>query len=487
MNPQQRSMSDITITKNYFPKNQANYEFFSSQDFVGILKINAMTRAGLDAIAKYFDLSEAWNAIEKEEDFHIKYYYDLLWLVKRSKKDNIWMSFYEGLHRHAALMMCLLCSKLDLVTNEVKFESLTADYIKKKLSIKDFKMPENTPLDRLNEIFIDETTKAPMLTTLVTVKAFVPKSRLDDIKEGELDSLLKASRTYSEIISVSKRSSADRSMTILLADTLDTIEKLNKKKDRNDVKHRPVLDQTFAKQKDNVSLKCHNEDMKVVGNDDYKCYEYSTKLKGTKWDKYTMDALNPAVRDAFLKTLSTKSIDGDKIHPPFGLHLQNYTEDYPAETGKNKGLKYLDACHMNAFLLIPPIATILNAKLQNKPLRNMVDDPANAKLISYMCRYQFRTKAVTTNKVHPVLMNYSPNTEFKTNFFINSLLGHERCVSVAIFLVAMYNACMLFQDDKTVNLLIPTLQRFDMTGKLSDDSFIDTMSEYLCNTYFSNF
>jgi hypothetical protein len=46
---------------------------------------------------------------------------------------------------------------------------------------------------------------------------------------------------------------------------------------------------------------------------------------------------------------------------------------------------------------------------------------------------------------------------------------------------------MLFQDDKTVNLLIPTLQRFDMTGKLSDDSFIDTMSEYLCNTYFSNF
>jgi hypothetical protein len=84
-------------------------------------------------------------------------------------------------------------------------------------------------------------------------------------------------------------------------------------------------------------------------------------------------------------------------------------------------------------------------------------------------------------------MNYSPNTEFKTNFFINSLLGHERCVSVAIFLVAMYNACMLFQNDKTVNLLIPTLQRFDMTGKLSDDSFIDTMSEYLCNTYFSNF
>ncbi len=102
-----------------------------------------------------------------------------------------------------------------------------------------------------------------------------------------------------------------------------------------------------------------------------------------------MDALNPAVRDEFPKTLSTKGIDGDKIRPPLGLHLQNFTEDYPAETQQNKGLKYLDAGHMNAFILIAPIATILNAKLQNKPLRNMVNDDNNAKVISYLCRYQY--------------------------------------------------------------------------------------------------
>jgi hypothetical protein len=29
---------------------------------------------------------------------------------KQSKKDHVWISFYEGLHRHAALMMCLLSS-----------------------------------------------------------------------------------------------------------------------------------------------------------------------------------------------------------------------------------------------------------------------------------------------------------------------------------------------------------------------------------------
>ncbi len=147
MNPQQQSMSDDTITKNYFPRDQENNDFYSSGAFAKILKTNAMTKDGLVAIATYFDLLEAWNAIETEEDFNIKHYYDLLLMVKKSKNDNIWMSFYEGLHRHAALMMCVLCSKFDLVTNEVNYGSLSADYIKKKVSIKDFKTPHITPID----------------------------------------------------------------------------------------------------------------------------------------------------------------------------------------------------------------------------------------------------------------------------------------------------------------------------------------------------
>ncbi len=66
-------------------------------------------------------------------------------------------------------------------------------------------------------------------------------------------------------------------------------------------------------------------------------------------------------------------------------------------------------------------------------------------------------------------------------------MGYDQVVPVTIFLVTMYNACMLYQNDKTTNLLIPTLQRFDMIGKVTDNTFIDTMSEYLCDTYISNF
>jgi hypothetical protein len=36
-------------------------------------------------------------------------------------------------------------------------------------------------------IYIDENIKAPMLTTLVTIKLFVPNLQVSDIKNGDLD------------------------------------------------------------------------------------------------------------------------------------------------------------------------------------------------------------------------------------------------------------------------------------------------------------
>jgi hypothetical protein len=50
-------------------------------------------------------------------------------------------------------------------------------------------------------------------------------------------------------------------MMIFLADTLETIGKLSKANERNDAKHRPVLKETFAKQKD-LSLPIHLANMK---------------------------------------------------------------------------------------------------------------------------------------------------------------------------------------------------------------------------------
>jgi hypothetical protein len=194
-----------------------------------------------------------------------------------------------------------------------------------------------------------------------------------------------------------------------------------------------------------------------------------------------LDALNTTVRENYTKMLSLKGQYKGKFSVPVGLHFKSFTDDIPVETKANKGEKYLDSGCMNAFLLIPPITTIFNAKLQNKPLRSMVNNKDNARIISCICRFKYWTKAVTNNKVHPALNLYSPSScaELKKDFFINSLLGNDQVVPVTIFLVTMYNACMLYQKDKTTNLLIPTLQRFDMIRKVSDSTFIDTLSEYL--------
>jgi hypothetical protein len=197
---------------------------------------------------------------------------------------------------------------------------------------------------------------------------------------------------------------------------------------------------------------------------------------------------NSRLRHDYAKTLPLTGGKKGKISVPLGLHFETFTDDVPAETNKNRGQKYLDASHLNVFILIPPITTILNAMLRNKTLQNMVNDEANAKIFSYICRYQYWTKPSTNNKVYPALIKYCPSStlEFKKKIFINNLMGYDQVVPVTIFLVIMYNACMLYQNNKKTNLLISTLQRFDMIGKVSDNTFIDTMSEYLCDTYILN-
>ncbi len=215
-------------------------------------------------------------------------------------------------------------------------------------------------------------------------------------------------------------------MMIRLADILETIEKMSKPAAWNDDQVRPLLTDTLKKQVE-VTLALHLSNMKNANDDDYVCYKCSEKLRGNIWDKYSFDTLNTTVRENYAKTLSLKGQYKEKISVPVGLHFKSFTGDMPAETKTNKGEKYFDSGHMNDLLLIPPITTILNAKLQNKPLRSMVNDKDNARIISYICRFQYRTKAITNNKVHPALNLYSPSNsaEFKKDFIINSLLGND--------------------------------------------------------------
>ncbi len=61
MNPQQRSMTDDTITNKYFPSKSDKNKIYSSTKFKEFLTTNAMTENGLMEIATFYDVKDQWS------------------------------------------------------------------------------------------------------------------------------------------------------------------------------------------------------------------------------------------------------------------------------------------------------------------------------------------------------------------------------------------------------------------------------------------
>jgi hypothetical protein len=106
-----------------------------SEEFQNLLLTDPTTLEGQEKIVKYFGITDEWATIivNAQQKGHISdsastYFFLLLTLKYRSNKDNIWMSFYEGLHRHTALLLSLTSSAFNLTKNEIKFKSLTSDF-----------------------------------------------------------------------------------------------------------------------------------------------------------------------------------------------------------------------------------------------------------------------------------------------------------------------------------------------------------------------
>ncbi len=58
MNPQQRTIAEDTITKNYFSSKRESNKIYSLDRFMEFLKTNAMTKEGLQQIASFYEVSD---------------------------------------------------------------------------------------------------------------------------------------------------------------------------------------------------------------------------------------------------------------------------------------------------------------------------------------------------------------------------------------------------------------------------------------------
>jgi hypothetical protein len=106
--------------KVFFPPNNYYYADQQNEHFKSFLMSDGTTKEGQKTIAEYYQVQDLWKDIAKP-DCDLERYLNLLLLLKtKSQVDNLWVSFVEGLHRHAAMITCLLCTKFDYSKNKIQ-------------------------------------------------------------------------------------------------------------------------------------------------------------------------------------------------------------------------------------------------------------------------------------------------------------------------------------------------------------------------------
>jgi hypothetical protein len=214
------------------------------------------------------------------------------------------MSFYEGLHRHAALLLSLTSSSFNLMKNEIKFKSLTSEFFCQQ-QIENFKFDSKKTHERLSDIF-DGKEKANMLTDTFKMKAIIPKPVQGPLSINSVEDFTKKITKYSELISISKKTSAENSISSLLSKTLHNDQQMSNRERRNQTTSRPNLFHTYKIQ-GQVKREIHVKKMKQFDNDDYVVYKYCELVNNDKWDKFIRDPLNDKAKRDFLDFMTKRN------------------------------------------------------------------------------------------------------------------------------------------------------------------------------------
>ena len=205
-----------------------------SSEFLNFLKTDATTSEGQTLVAQYFKVDEEWASRKKTNT--VQAYFDLLCLVKeQSTNDKVWISFWEGMHRHAAIIMTLLCADITYNTKNCYIprtlqKSSFNDYIK------GYTDTEATPFQIIQAIFDGTNVDAKMLKTVMNVMAYIPQKTQTDIA-----TLMEVMRTQSQHVSENKLTSAARTLSTTLSDWL----KLCSPNSVNSVTKKPDITHTF--------------------------------------------------------------------------------------------------------------------------------------------------------------------------------------------------------------------------------------------------
>ena len=172
---------DESVKRGLFSNMTNTDELITSVEFKDILKTDATTEEGEQEVLSYFqvdngrwkELLQEWQEKHKTPLTGFQQYYELLYHVKsRSRNDNIWFSFFEGMHRHAAIVAGLVCSKFNHSTNKLNPGSLTLDDFRNEGVLKSFKDPGITVAAHLDMIMTKQSMHQCFTMDLILQRMF---------------------------------------------------------------------------------------------------------------------------------------------------------------------------------------------------------------------------------------------------------------------------------------------------------------------------
>ncbi len=116
-----------------------------------------------------------------------------------------------------------------------------------------------------------------------------------------------------------------------------------------------------------------------------------------------------------------------------------------------KQVHLIDIRHYHAHLLVPRLVYHLSTKLKINVIHNHIGQIEEVKLIKFLTRYGYATRADPYCKIHGA---YGMYTNMQNMTYINKCDYWNRIIPVTIFLVMLFNACFMYQPKVDTNLLI---------------------------------
>jgi hypothetical protein len=372
----------------------------------------------------------------------------------------------------------LVCSKFNHSTNELEPGSLKLDDFRNESVVKSFRDPGITVEEHL-DLIMTKQIEAPMFTNAFPLSAYIPKTG----KPGEdAGKLIEGAKLQSLWISRFKVGSARITLPKNIATWLKTIQAHSTGQTRSNPKYRPNISGEHAPvivHQTDTKLSTFKKTMEDRGDEnDAAVYGFPSCITSEAWNAYINAPFDPIARRAFVQTITFPCIDKTKktdMTPPFGITYKSVTTDLGTVATKN-GPRKVDARLYNAYLLIPGIVLHLSSKAKSIAVNELCGGTFEVNVINFVAKYGNYTRKSPFVTMHGAYSKYiDVMTEVK---WINGLTGKNQIIPVTMFLVMLYNACFMFQQDKETNMLISALHTFDLGADVDHEKFMNTLSEY---------